>query len=89
MHSNFVSGGEYSSDPSLYLKAGYNSVLYDNLYNVAKSTIKQVNSDNGSIIDSNSSLLTWLFSLIIIVVLVILIYFNRNRIANWIQKYRK
>ncbi len=42
LHSSFISGGKYSSDPNMYLKSGYTSNLDGSLYNVSKISSKEV-----------------------------------------------
>ena len=91
IHSGFISGGEYSSNPSSYLKNGYSATKEGGVYSVVKSTLKSVDSNN--IRESKPTLLKSIISLIIIVVSGLLIYFNRARISNWLSnlkyKYKK
>lgn len=78
-HSNFISGGSYSSNPSAYLKTGYNANLDDDFYNVSKSAMLEViDLDNNN---SNNSFKVIMIILSVIVILVI-IYINRRRILN-------
>ena len=88
IHSGFISGGEYSSDPSSYLKSGYSVVNKDGMYNVTKTTLKSVNSS--SISSGGNSFFKSLVWIIVIVISGILVYFNRNKIINFISdiKYK-
>ena len=40
MHSEFISGGIFSSNPDNYLKSGYKSSMIDNMYNVTSGTLE-------------------------------------------------
>lgn len=83
IHSGFISGGRYSSNPSAYLKSGYSATKEGGLYSVDKTTLKTASSS--SISDNNPTFLRSLISLIAIVISGILIYFNRIRISNWLN----
>ncbi|MBE6138998.1 MAG: hypothetical protein E7174_00635 [Firmicutes bacterium] len=84
IHSGFISGGEYSSNPTEYLKSGYTTTKEDSKYNVIKSTVKLVNSNSSK--SNEPTFLKSLISLIAIVALGILTYINRVRISNWLNK---
>lgn len=88
IHSGFISGGEYSSNPSEYLKNGYSTVLENGTYNVTKSTLKTVNGSN--INNNKPTFFKSLISLFIIILLCLITYLNRTRISNWLSniKYR-
>ena len=45
-HSAFISGGEFSSNPSSYLKSGYTTEEKNNMYEVISATAKEVNPVN-------------------------------------------
>ena len=88
IHSGFISGGEYSSNPDEYLKNGYSVINKGDMYIVSKSVLKTVSSNN-----INTSTMTFfksLISLLIIIILGIFVYFNRIKISNWLSniKYR-
>jgi len=87
IHSGFISGGEYSSNPSEYLKNGYSVTNEGGRYKVIKSTLKTV-SGNG--VENKPTFLKSLISLLVIVVSVIIIYFNKTKIGNLLSdlKYR-
>jgi len=86
IHSGFISGGKYSSNPSKYLKSGYDVVNEGGIYSVTKNTLKKVSSINS---DSNkSSFITSLIWIFILVILGIIIYFNRNRILSIFKKIK-
>lgn len=87
-HSNFISGGTYSSNPEEYLKSGYSASLdKNNDYKVThvfneNSNIKAENTETNDIEkkDNNN-----LFKIILIILTTILIggsiiYLNRNKI---------
>lgn len=83
-HSAFIAGGKYSSDPSAYLKPGYTAVLDNNLFSVTKSTMKEVNSEGVSNDNAGNNYIGVV--LIVIVLLMGLIYFNKVRIVNLLRK---
>ena len=87
IHSGFISGGEYSSNPSEYLKNGYSVTNEGGRYKVIKSTLKTV-SGNG--VENKPTFLKSLISLLVIVVSIIIIYFNKTKIGNLLSdlKYR-
>ena len=76
IHSGFISGGEYSSNPSSYLKGGY-SVVKDDMYNVVKDTLKVVNSNDIKI--NNNGFIKSIITLLLIMVTSIIIYFKKKR----------
>jgi len=84
IHSGFISGGEYSTDPSSYLKLGY-EVITDNMYSVVKSTIKEVNSNN--VMTTNSkSFVKILITGLILIVLILTIYFNKTKLQKLFKR---
>lgn len=85
IHSGFISGGEYSSDPSSYLKTGYTTIVDDDMYSVVKSTMKEVNANN---INTNNSpyFIKYFIIVISIIVFAIAIYFNREKIYYFLKK---
>lgn len=86
IHTGFISGGKYSSNPSEFLKNGYSTVKENGLYSVTKSTLKMV-SANG--VDNNKpTFLKSLISLIIIIILGFIIYLNRIKIGNWLSNIK-
>ena len=64
-HNSFISGGNFSSDPSAYLKSGYSAILDNNVYKVTKSTMKAVIGDN--IKDSNNNIIIIIISIVAII----------------------
>lgn len=84
LHSGFISGGKYSSNPNEYLKSGYSTNLDNGLYNVIASTVKQV-SGFGSDVASNSTIKN-IITFAIIAIIAIFIYLNRTKISNLIKK---
>ena len=88
IHSGFISGGKYSSNPSLYLKNGYSTSNEGTMYSVVKSTLKTVSGN--SISNNKPTFLKSLISLLIIIALGIITYFNRIKIGNWLSdlKYK-
>lgn len=83
-HNSFISGGEYSTDPSEYLKEGYTSTLEDDTYVVTKSAMKEVFSNNSN--DTNNKFGTVILIIGITAILISLIYFNRTKILNLLRK---
>ena len=87
IHSGFISGGKYSSNPSEYLKSGYSSVLENGMYSVTKSTLKTV---SGKGVENNKpTFLKSLISLLVIILLGFIIYLNRIKIGDWLSNIRK
>ena len=84
IHSGFISGGEYSTNPTNYLKSGY-TVVTDDMYNVVKSTMKELNSNN---IKQSNSFITCLITLLLILMSSIIIYFNRVKICKLLNPKR-
>ena len=82
-HNSFISGGNFSSDPSAYLKSGYSAILDNNVYKVTKSTMKAVIGDN--IKDSNNNIIIIIISIVAIISIIIL-YLNRSKILNYLKK---
>lgn len=84
LHSGFVSGGKYSSNPNEYLKSGYSTNLDNGLYKVIGATVKQV---SGVGIDvANNSIIKTIITFAIIAISGIFIYLNRSKIYNLIKK---
>lgn len=75
IHSGFISGGEYKTDPTSYLKSGYTIVTND-MYTVVKSTMKEVNINN----KQSNGFIKCLITLLIILIISIVVYFNRVKI---------
>lgn len=83
-HSSFISGGNYSSNPSEYLKTGYNANLNDDLYSVTKSTMLEVIDINSN--DSNNNILKVIITMISIIIISFLIYVNRYKLLKMFRK---
>lgn len=77
IHSGFISGGEYSTNPNEYLKSGYKVVEDNNKYSVVKNTVKEVISNNYKDSNKNNFIKSLIFILIISIPL-ILIYLNKK-----------
>ena len=79
-HDSFITGGKYSSDPSSFLESGYTVSFNDGMYNVIKSTMREIGSGN-----SNNKSNNFGVSFIIIISIFIvgfLVYMNRKRIVK-------
>ena len=86
IHSGFISGGKYSSNPSEYLKNGYSTVKESGMYSVTKSTLKTV---NGNRVDNNNpTFLKGLISLFVVILLGFIMYLNRIKIGNWLSNIK-
>lgn len=85
MHTNFIIGGEYSSDPSDYLKNGYTAILDDGVYVVTSSSAKLVNGSNINTSDSNG-LLKIITIIVVIGSAILLVYMNRDKIFNLFRR---
>jgi len=83
-HNHFISGGEYSTDPSEYLKNGYTTNIEDDEYVVIRSVMKEVLSDDNN--KDNNGLGTIIIMILISIVLISLVYFNRTKILNLLIK---
>ena len=83
IHSGFISGGEYSSNPSSYLKNGYTTVTSDEVYKVIKSTMKEVNYENTK---NSNSFIKILISGLILIVLIIIGYFNKEKLSKLFKR---
>lgn len=79
-HNHFISGGEYSSNPEDYLKAGYTADLRDGKYEVVKSAMLDVFASS----NSSSNVGTIITILISVIVIGLIVYFNRKKILNLI-----
>ena len=84
-HTGFISGGRYTSDPSLYLKSGYTATLDDNLYIVTAGSSKVVSGDNINT-SSDNNVIKVISTIVIIGVAVVLIYMNREKILSLFRK---
>lgn len=84
-HSNFISGGKYSSNPSQYLKSGYTTSLNNDLYSVTESVMKEVDSDN-TITNQKTNYTPIIITLITTIILAALVYLNRIKILNFLSK---
>lgn len=83
IHSGFISGGQYSSNPSEYLKSGYSVINEGGIYSVSKSTLKGVSSS--SVSGGGSSFVKSLIWIIVIVIFGIFVYFNRAKLSNLLK----
>ena len=72
IHSGFISGGEYSTNPTNYLKSGY-TVVTDDMYTVVKSTMKEVNSNN----TKSNSFIKCLITLLLMLIIGVVIYIKK------------
>ena len=77
IHSGFISGGKYSTNPNEYLKSAYKVVEENNKYSVIKSTMKDVVGNNYKTGNKNNFIKSLIFILIISVPL-IFIYLNKR-----------
>jgi len=85
IHSGFISGGEYSTNPNEYLKPGYKVVEDNNKYSVVKSTMKEVVGNNYKESNKNNFIKSLIF-IISISILFVLIYINRIKILKLFNK---
>jgi len=77
IHSGFISGGKYSTNPNEYLKSGYKVIEENNKYNVVKNTMKEVIGNNYKASNKNCFIKSLIFILIIALPL-LLIYLNKK-----------
>lgn len=83
-HSEFISGGKYSSNPTEYLKSGYTSNLDNEQYIVTKSVVKAV--IGSKLEEGNRSLGIIIIIAIIILSLFAYLYVNKTKIFNPLKK---
>ena len=82
-HTNFIKGGNYSSDPTNYLDIGYKVIESNNIYNVVKSTYKSTTGNNVVASYNDNNLIIWLVIISSIVILLAsIIFFNKKKILN-------
>lgn len=86
IHSGFISGGDYSSDVSSYLKNGYSIIEKNNIYSVVKNSVKTVN--NNEVIIKNKSIFINIILIILIILFSLLIYFNKSNITKIIKNIK-
>ena len=84
-HGSFITGGNYSSDPSSYLVNGYKAVNDNGMFNVVKSTMKEVLLFSGNDKTNESSGIV-IFSFLVTIGIIILILINRKRILNLLSR---
>ena len=81
IHSEFISGGAFSSNPDNYLKSGYKSSMIDNMYNVTSSVLKEVGLfNNGSFANSFFLEIAGVFFAILMICGIL--YINRRKILK-------
>ena len=83
-HPKFITGGEYSSNINDYLLSGYQITLDDNYYIVTSSTMKSVFLETNS--TTTSKVASLMITFVILIILSLITYFNRNKILNFIKK---
>lgn len=85
-HTNFITGGKYSTNPSNYLEAGYTTSLNNDYYNVIKQTAKLVNSNTLTIDNSSSNPIGIIITILALVIMAIISYFNKEKILRLFKK---
>lgn len=85
-HQHFITGGIYSSNPNSYLHSGYTTVLESDLFNVVKSTMKEINSNAINIQSSSNYFRPILITSLVILILIVLACFNRKNLINFLKK---
>ena len=81
-HSEFISGGSFSSNPNKFLKSNYGSSVIDDMYVVSSSVLKEVGFFNNNFSENSNyfEIIGIIFSCLIIC---IIMYFNRQKIKNY------
>ena len=82
-HKKFITGGTYTSNPNKYLKDSYTSTLDNNKYTVIKSTMKEIFFTKQLNKPKN---LNFIITIVIIITLGLILYFNRTKIFNKVNK---
>ena len=93
-HSNFITGGKFSSNPSSYLKSGYTTNVENDMYEVTKSAMKDIDTNNYNLTDDNdddndthnNGFGKTLIITLAIAIIAIIFYLNRTKIFNFIKK---
>lgn len=83
-HPKFISGGNFSSNPNLYLKSGYTSTLDNNLYRITASTMKEIFSVNKD--NNKSPILPKVIIIFIIIIIIVFAYINKSKLALILKK---
>ncbi len=84
-HNGFITGGEYSSNPSSYLATGYTTSINNDIYVVISSTLKLVTGDNIKTINGNRFII-FLVIFVILVILSIFGYIKRDKVISLLRK---
>ena len=84
-HNSFISGGKYSSDPSIHLKPGYSVTVRDDSFEVTKTTMKEAIGNNIKEGTSRNNTKTIVIITIISLTLLLAAYLNRTKILNLIR----
>lgn len=83
-HQKFISGGIFSSNPTEYLKSGYNANKNENsMYEVTMNTMKTFLENN-----ENKSNTIWIPVIISLIIIGIITFLNRNKILNLFTKQK-
>ena len=82
-HPKFISGGKYTSNVNKYLLSGYQTTLDNNYYIVTSNTMKSVFKETTN---SRFNPITLIITVVIILILSIVAYINRNKIIKLIKK---
>ena len=85
IHSGFISGGKYSTNPNEYLKSGYKVVEDNNKYSVIKSSMKEVVGNNYKENNKNNFIKSLFF---ILIISLSLIYIYMNKKYNILKMYK-
>jgi len=83
IHSKFVSGGKYTSNIDEYLLSGFETSLDNNYYVVTSNTMKSVFYETNSTASKITSLI---ITIVIITILSIIAYINRDKIIKFVKK---
>ena len=82
-HPKFISGGKCTSNVNKYLLSGYQTILDNNYYIVTSNTMKSVFKETTN---SRFNPITLIITIVIILILSIIAYINRNKIIKLIKK---
>ena len=84
-HSAFISGGEFSTTPSTYLKSGYTTEEKNNMYEVISATAKEVNKINNVSKDANNKSTFWIIAIPLLAIFSFIAYVFRDSIKSTIN----
>ncbi|MBQ4634616.1 MAG: hypothetical protein IJB71_04645 [Bacilli bacterium] len=81
-HTAFISGGEFSTSPADYLKSGYTTEEKSDMYEVIKTTSKEISGINRNNTTEGNSSFFWVIVILLSLSLGFGVYIFRNKIKT-------